>query len=235
MARRARSLQTLLDQLNARFPGRSTASDGWIGDDAHKARGSHVVSQHNAMPVAGEDIVCALDITQDLAVGLDCGQLMEELDASNDPRIFYLIHDRKIDNSDDSRTPYRGANGHVGFLHFSVRYQDRGLYDDARAWNLPMLGGSAPAEPRPTTPVGARLLQLTQPPMRGNDVAALQNRLRNDYPAYRHDVAVQRGQLITVDATFGAQTDAWVRELQRRSRLKVDGVVGPATRKALQL
>jgi hypothetical protein len=111
MARRAYSLETLLAQVNARFPTRSTASDGWIGDAAHQARGLA------AQPAAQWGVVCAIDITEDLSVGLDCMKLMNELDASNDPRIFYLIHDHQIDNSDDTRTEYDGPNAHEKHMH----------------------------------------------------------------------------------------------------------------------
>jgi hypothetical protein len=132
MPRRAYSLETLLAQINAAFPGRNTASDGWLGDAAHAAR----VSQHNPLP---NGVVCAIDITEDLSVGLNCNQLMEELDASNDPRIFYVIHDKQIDNSDDTRTPYKGTNPHITHLHISARWDRPDLYDNPSPWALPML------------------------------------------------------------------------------------------------
>ena len=39
--------------------------------------------------------------------------------------------------------------------------------------------------------------------------------------------------LPAVDGIFGAQTEAWVREFQRRSAISVDGIVGPVTRAKL--
>jgi len=63
----------------------------------------------------------------------------------------------------------------------------------------------------------------------GARVRSLQSGLRRIFPAYRRGVAVRRGDLIDVDGIFGAQTDAWVREFQRRTGLVVDGIVGPAT------
>jgi hypothetical protein len=131
MATLAPALTQLFAQINARFPTRSKASDGWIGDAAHAAR----PSSHNPDRYG---VVRAIDVTEDLAVGLDCNRLMEELDASNDPRIFYLIHDYEIDNSDDSRTPYSGSNPHTKHLHISVD-DDPAVYNDSRPWALPLL------------------------------------------------------------------------------------------------
>jgi hypothetical protein len=134
--RLAASLATLREQLDAAYPTRSKASDGWIGNAAHQAEGDYTASQHNPNP---QGVVCAIDVTHDPAAGLDCHRLMEELDASNDPRIFYLINDHQIDNSDDSRTPYTGRDPHVTHLHISTHYDRPGIYDDPRPWALPML------------------------------------------------------------------------------------------------
>lgn len=64
----------------------------------------------------------------------------------------------------------------------------------------------------------------------GDAVRALQTKLRNTYPLYQKWHGV-----LLVDGKFGAITEAWVKEFQKRSGLKQDGVVGPATRKALGL
>jgi peptidoglycan hydrolase-like protein with peptidoglycan-binding domain len=64
----------------------------------------------------------------------------------------------------------------------------------------------------------------------GPAVKALQVKLAKTYPAYQ----TQHGKLFP-DGNFGAITEAWVKEFQRRSGLKDDGIVGPKTRKALGL
>jgi hypothetical protein len=214
MARLAKSLDALRKQVDAKFPGRSKKSDGWIGDAAHAAR----VSQHNPLP---NGVVCALDITHDPANGMDCVRLMAELDASNDPRIYYLIFNGEIDNSDDSRSKYTGPNKHPTHLHISVKYMDPARYDDGRTWALPMLGN----EPVPSAwyrgELGSRVLQNGS---QGSDVTALQTILNRRYRAYSK---------LVVDGQFGSKTEAVVREFQKRSKIGVDGIVGRKTYKAL--
>jgi hypothetical protein len=63
----------------------------------------------------------------------------------------------------------------------------------------------------------------------GESVRQIQRFLLSVFPAYRHDVSVRKGVLLVVDGEFGAQTEAWVKELQKRSGITVDGIVGPAT------
>jgi peptidoglycan hydrolase-like protein with peptidoglycan-binding domain len=88
-------------------------------------------------------------------------------------------------------------------------------------------GGPGPT-PRPPVPVGGYADILLYRGSTGIEVAELQRRLKTEYPLYA-------GHL-EVDGIFGPQTEAAVREFQRRTPgLKVDGVVGPATAAALRL
>jgi hypothetical protein len=64
VARLAKSLETLRDEVDAIAPNRNTSNDGWISDEAHSARSS----DHNP-DVAG--VIHALDITKDTAHGVD--------------------------------------------------------------------------------------------------------------------------------------------------------------------
>src|SRR5829696_1398678 len=86
----ARALDTLLGQLNAHAPRRNKASDGAIGDTDHQNRSS----DHN--PWYGPGIVTARDFTHDPGGGLDCQWLANTLVANRDPRIKYLIWNRRI-------------------------------------------------------------------------------------------------------------------------------------------
>ncbi|MEG3631313.1 hypothetical protein [Streptomyces poriticola] len=131
----ANSLETLRRQLDARFPGRNTAADGSIGDAAHQARGS--ASDHN--PWYGPGIVTARDFTHDPAHGLDIQQVADRLLDSRDPRIKYVIANRRIGtNRNWQWEPYDGANPHEAHFHLSVVADPR--CDDAHDWTLPVPG-----------------------------------------------------------------------------------------------
>jgi chitosanase len=69
-----------------------------------------------------------------------------------------------------------------------------------------------------------RLLKLRQPFMRGDDVRALQERLK----ALGHPE-------LEVDGVFGGQTDTAVRAFQNANGLTDDGIVGPVTASLLDL
>lgn len=82
--------------------------------------------------------------------------------------------------------------------------------------------------PRPPVPIGEYADVLMYFGSTGPHVAELQRRLKYDYAAYA-------GHLV-VDGVFGPETQAAVREFQRRTPgLRVDGIVGPATAAALRL
>jgi N-acetyl-anhydromuramyl-L-alanine amidase AmpD len=82
--------------------------------------------------------------------------------------------------------------------------------------------------PRPPVPVGRYVHILLYRGTEGPQVAELQRRLKYSYAEYA-------GHLV-IDGLFCPQTEAAVREFQRRtSGLKVDGIVGPRTAAALRL
>ncbi|MEE4495923.1 SH3 domain-containing protein [Streptomyces sp. BE230] len=129
----ATSLETLCKQLDTRFPGRSVAADGGIGDAAHQTRDS----DHN--PWYGPGIVTARDFTHDPAHGLDIQQVADQLLDSRDPRIKYVIANRRIaTNRDWQWAPYEGANPHEAHFHLSVVADPR--CDEPQSWNVPLLG-----------------------------------------------------------------------------------------------
>lgn len=145
--RLAKSLVTLRDQINQAAPNRSKKSDGTIGDAAHASR----ASDHNPNKAG---VVCAFDVTHDPAGDMDCHVLAEQLQASKDPRIQYVIWDGKIMSGSHSKRAwewreYTGTNPHRHHLHISVS-QDPSKYDDPRLWDI----GSKPKD-EPSTAVVA--------------------------------------------------------------------------------
>ena len=125
----AESLTILLAMVNERARKRSKVSDGTKGDPAHKAR----KSDHN--PNA-QGVVTALDITHDPIGGCSAAVLAESLRIARDPRIKYVIWNRRMFSSYESRgvppwtwRPYTGDNPHTKHVHVSV-------YADDRPWAL---------------------------------------------------------------------------------------------------
>lgn len=214
MVRAARSLDTLLQQLNAKFPRRNKASDGGVGDAAHASR----TSDHNA---DRNGVYHARDYTHDPANGVDIGRFSDELAASRDRRIKYIIANKLFWEPSNPRwVAYTGSNPHTHHLHLSVW---PGSGDDGAPWNLPMLGGAATA---PTAPPAKPTTNATlQKGSTGDAVKTLQKVLAKWYPDMK----------LAVDGIFGPATDAAVRRLQQNSGLVVDGIVGPKTLSKLGL
>lgn len=128
----ARSLDTLLAQLNAVAPRRSKVSDGSIGDAAHASRSS----DHNPWVKSGSTgIVTARDYTHDPAGGLDCNWLAQKLVTSGDKRIKYVIWNRRIWTPGVGWQAYKGSNPHDHHLHLSVVSVPSG-YDSTVQWAL---------------------------------------------------------------------------------------------------
>lgn len=203
----AKSLLVLREQIDRGCPNRSKASDGTIGDTAHQSQGSD--SDHNPWY---NNTVTALDVTHDPGHGMDIDKFTDQLQASRDKRIKYVIANALIMSGAGGPSPwvwrsYGGSDPHRNHAHISVVASP--ACEDPTPWNIPMLGSSAGI---------ARMLFLTTPMLRGADVTAVQRKLG-----------------IGADGWFGPQTDAAVRAFQRNHGLVSDGVVGPITRHALGL
>lgn len=131
----AQSLLQLREQINLLAPLRSKASDGTIGDSAHASRDS----DHNPHVMdAGLGVVTAMDITQDPDHGCDVEQIVQALVASRDPRIKYIIWNRRIVSSRVQPWTWRaygGTNPHVRHFHLSV-VADKARYDAVHPWEI---------------------------------------------------------------------------------------------------
>lgn len=110
----ARSLVQLRNEVNSRWPKRSTVSDGWIGDASHSAR----KSDHNpdwGAPRNRRGVVRALDIT---ARGIDVDLLLKH--TTNDARVAYVIYNRRIYTHARGWYRYTGSNPHTTHVHVSA-------------------------------------------------------------------------------------------------------------------
>jgi hypothetical protein len=79
-----------------------------------------------------------MDVTHDPAHGVSGDDLAAGLVASRDPRIKYVIWNRRICSSEVSPwvwRPYSGANPHDHHVHISVK-PEKSLYDDESPWKF---------------------------------------------------------------------------------------------------
>lgn len=215
--RMAKALETLLAQINALSPNRNKSSDGGIGNAEHSAR----TSDHNP---DDDGVVKARDFTHDPAHGIDSEQLAEALRASHDPRIKYIISNRKIAASYATGgkeawewRPYSGANPHNHHCHVSV-LADAVHYDDTKPWSFGPLGVTAAHVSAPAVASDPVLRKGDK----GDAVVQLQNLLN------------KHGATLKADGDFGGGTKAAVEIFQTKIGLVADGVVGGYTWKALR-
>ena len=214
--RMAKSLETLREQVNMLAPNRDKSSDGGIGNAEHSAR----LSDHNP---DDDGVVKARDFTNDPAHGMDSQRLADALVASRDPRIKYVISNRKIcsgTNQDKPAwvwRPYSGSNPHNHHCHVSVK-RDAAHYDSTVPWVIDL--GRAPVEAASPPPVA------NDPVLRKGDNGAAVVRLQSLLNAH--------GTVLKEDGDFGPSTKAAVEIFQTKTGLVADGVVGRYTWEALK-
>lgn len=120
----APSLRALIAQTNRRWPGRSTLSDGSIGDLSHSSR----TSDHNPADPRPPGYVDAVDITEDFDRGPNLPAFWQHLIDMREWRLKYAIYEGRIVKSyvDGSGRPawvpqtYTGPNAHSLHMHVSV-------------------------------------------------------------------------------------------------------------------
>lgn len=131
--RLAHSLVIHRDEVNARWPARSKASDGTIGNAEHASR----PSDHN---VNAAGVVRAIDIT---AKGIDAAWYAEHLralGAAGHPALRnggVVIYNRRIASSSRGWTwrTYTGVNPHISHVHLSVS-KDAANYESTATWGI---------------------------------------------------------------------------------------------------
>lgn len=141
--RPAKALLALVGEVNTRFPNRSKASDGMLGDAAHATRDS----DHNPWVQDGSvGVVTAVDITDGSAPGVPeiADLIVSTLVSRRDQRVKYIIHEGTIWRSYDkpgipawTPAPYTGSNGHFQHVHVSV-LPEKVHYDSTAPWGITM-------------------------------------------------------------------------------------------------
>jgi hypothetical protein len=109
-------------QIEAIRPGRFR-TDGTVASKQHDLNSP--TSDHRPRPRSGLGTVRALDFAEGAPGFVD--EVAETLRLSRDPRILYVIHDRRKFSSTPTRKipafewrPYTGENGHLTHGHVSV-------------------------------------------------------------------------------------------------------------------
>jgi hypothetical protein len=126
----APSLKKLFADVDAKWPHRSKAWDGSIGDASHAARKSEHNPNRDTHDAVPDGAVTAIDIT---SADIDAPWVIKHL--INDPRVWYVIHDGTI----WSRTykfaarKYTGANSHTHHIHVSLN-QNKQAVNDVEDW-----------------------------------------------------------------------------------------------------
>lgn len=171
MTRVAPAAAAILTQATALRPNRSKASDGTIGDKAHRNR----VSDHNP---DRRGVVHAADLTHDPAHGMDAHGWAKWLADRRDPRVKYIISNRRIWEPGYGWAGYGGSNPHDKHVHVSVITR---LENDTSPW----FDGFLAPTPFTTTPKPAPAPVVTPPPyVPAAPVATLPTVQEDDMPGY---------------------------------------------------
>jgi len=211
--RLAKSIKTLLDQVNAENPHRRKDSDGGIGDAAHASRSS----DHNPyIVVKGQGVVRAFDFTHAPETGFDAYAFAEMMLKNKDPRVRYVISNRKIASGKGGPEawkwrPYSGANPHNHHTHVSVTEKES-EFDDGKKWNL---GGMAEAAEE----LAPEANNYVPPP------TTLRLKARGELVKMMQAGIGMKGD--DIDGFFGAGTEKAVKQFQAAHNLAADGICGP--------
>src|SRR5919108_1180666 len=233
----APSLRALFAEVNRMAPRRNKASDGSIGDTSHKAR----KSDHNPDRSSG-GVVRAIDVTHDPGGGCDCNRLASRIRDRRDPRVAYIIWNRRIMAGHGGPSPwvwrrYTGINPHNHHMHVSIRHS-RAAETDVGAWLGRNAVSAVSLAAGPVHPVKAKRKDgkpwypgLRKIGMHGRAsgpgafIAMIQRRL-NEWGVARPP--------LKVDGDFGPKTRDAVTAFQRKRGIApVTGAVGPRTWYAL--
>lgn len=139
--RLVRSLDRLRQQVRTAAPRAAppaTAASAWgtIADAAHSSTSDH--APHTYAALGSTPVVCAADFPHAPTLGLDGGVFAEALRRSRDPRIAYVIFNRRIFSSTTSPWTWRTYTGSdLHDTHWHVSTVHTAAADDTRDWAMP--------------------------------------------------------------------------------------------------
>jgi hypothetical protein len=148
----AQSLDVLNGQIRAYAPRSvppATDPNAWgsIADGEHSITSDHY--PHYIAALGSTAVVTARDFPHAPALGLDFGVVAESLRRSRDPRIKYLIFNRRMFSSYATSSypaftwrPYSNADDDPHDDHGHVSVVSAAIADDQRSWALPGSGGT---------------------------------------------------------------------------------------------
>jgi hypothetical protein len=126
-------------------PATSANSWGSIADDAHAMTSDHYPHYYSALGSVA--VVCARDFPHAPKLGMDGGVITEHMRHARDPRVGYIIFNRRITgpNHGWQWETYTGTDPHD--THFHVSSVHTTIADSLAEWSLPSL--TAQSEPPP--------------------------------------------------------------------------------------
>lgn len=226
----APSLVQLRNELNAAFPNRDRASDGWIGNASHQA----TVSDHNPDYAHG-GVVRATDTDRD---GIDPFALLDL--AIRDFRVEYVIFNKFIysRNYGFAKRDYHGVNDHTHHVHISIRHGE--IYEnDTQSWGIGTTVAPAPQPPGSNTSAQAAPAFPLKPGQYFGPKLPLSNaKSVSGYYSHREDLRAWQSRMISrgwsfgkygADGYYGDATAKVAREFQAEKHLSVDGLIGNDT------
>lgn len=144
-----KSLNVLNDQIRAYAPrsvppATPVYSWGSIADDAHNASSDHYPHYYSAL--GSTAVVTARDFPHAPSLGLDGGTVCELLRQSRDPRIKYVIYNRRIFSGyrvgDTPAYTWRGYDGSDPHdTHFHISSVNTAIADSVQPWAIPSTAG----------------------------------------------------------------------------------------------
>jgi hypothetical protein len=221
--RLAKSLIVLTSEIEYAYPD-TTVWD--IGDAAHQDDWS----DHN--PNVCCDVVCGVDVLPDH--GLSLPKFVAHLLADPHPNLRYVIYDGYIYQRKNGFRPqvYTGPNKHKKHAHVSVGNGPDGRstsnYDSTATWDIDHIDDAPATPPKPSKPskpsTGTKL---------GDKMPTIQRGNKGSRVRMLQGLLIAWGYKLAVDGVFGKNTDAALRDFQRKYAKPVDGVAGPITWNAL--